>query len=91
MLIALILDAAGVEREAIAADHARSDENLAPSNDAWFAEAPTEEERQRRMRVAVPAGRTIVEVLEEVDRAYGSPASYLASSSLDTIVLRLRR
>jgi protein-tyrosine phosphatase len=91
LLVALLLDAAGVDREAIAADHARSDESWGPHNDAWFAEAPTEAERERRRRVAVPAGRTMVEVLEEVDRLYGGPAAYLGSDeSLDTLVLRLR-
>ena len=90
LLVALLLDAAGVEREAIAADHALSDESWGPRNEAWFAEAPTEAERQRRIRIAVPAGRTMVDVLEEVDRRYGGTAEYLATESLDTIVLRLR-
>lgn len=90
LLVALVLDAAGVGREAIAADHALSDENWAPHNDTWFAEAPTEAERQRRMRVAEPAGRTMIEILAEVDRVYGGPAAYLSTASLDTVVLRLR-
>jgi len=90
LLAALILDAAGVDREAIAADHALSDENWGPHNEAWFAEAPNEVERQRRMRVAVPAGRTMVEILEEVDRRYGGPHRYLSGDILDKLVLRLR-
>jgi protein-tyrosine phosphatase len=89
LLVALLLDAVGVPRETIAEDHARSDESFAPYNDAWFAAAPTEEERRRRMRVAVPAGRTMIDVLADVDRRYGGPAGYLGAS-LDTIVLRLR-
>jgi protein tyrosine/serine phosphatase len=90
LLVALVLDAAGVPRETIAADHALSDENFAPHNDAWFAEAATEEERQRRMRIAVPAGRTMIDVLDDVDRRWGGPAGYLGTNSLDTLVLRLR-
>ena len=90
LLVALLLDAAGVPRHAIADDHARSDESFAPYNDAWFAAAPTEEERGRRMRVAVPAGRTMLDVLDDVDRLYGGPSAYLDTTSLDTIVLRLR-
>ena len=90
VLVALLLDAAGVGREAIAADHARSDESWAPYNDAWFAEAGTEAERQRRIRVAVPAGRTMIEVLDQVDRSYGGAAAYLSTRSIDTLVLRLR-
>jgi len=91
LLVALILDAAGVGRDEIAADHGLSDESFAPYNDAWFAGAATEEERERRMRVAVPAGRTMIEVLGEVDRRYGGAAAYLESrESLDRLVLRLR-
>jgi protein-tyrosine phosphatase len=91
LVVALILDAAGVGRDEIAADHGLSDESFAPYNDAWFAGAATEEERERRMRVAVPAGRTMIEVLGEVDRRYGGAAAYLESrESLDRLVLRLR-
>ena len=90
MLVALLLDATGVTREAIASDHARSDESFAPHNDAWFAAAPSEEERQRRIRIAEPAGRTMIGVLEQIDRAYGGSASYLEADIIDTVVLRLR-
>jgi protein tyrosine/serine phosphatase len=90
MLVALLLDAVGVTREAIASDHARSDESWAPHNEAWFAAAASHDERRRRIRVAAPAGRTMIGVLEEVDRAYGGAATYLETESLDTTVLRLR-
>jgi hypothetical protein len=90
LLVALLLDAAGVARDAIAADHARSDESWAPYNDAWFAEAPTEAERERRIRIAQPAGRTMLDVLDEVDRDFGGASAYLGTPDLDTVVLRLR-
>jgi protein tyrosine/serine phosphatase len=90
LLVALLLDAAGVSREAIAADHALSDESWAPHNDAWFAEAPTEAERRRRIRIAEPAGQTMVEILAEIDAGHGGPARYLSAGGLDTVVLRLR-
>jgi protein-tyrosine phosphatase len=90
LAVALILAAAEVERAAIAADHALSDESLGPYNIPWFEEAPDEAERARRHRVADPAGETMLEVLAEVDRRYGSPTAYLDTSSLDRLVLRLR-
>jgi protein-tyrosine phosphatase len=90
LLVALLLDAAGVPREAITADHALSDDSWGPYNRAWFAAAPTEAERERRMRVAAPAGQTMLHVLAEVDRRYGGAAVYLDVVVLDTIVLRLR-
>jgi protein-tyrosine phosphatase len=71
LTVALILDAAGVERDAIAADHARSDESWAPYNPRWIEEATDPAEDARRRRITAPAGRTMVEVLEEVDRRYG--------------------
>jgi hypothetical protein len=90
LAVALILDAAGVVRTAIAEDHALSDASWAPHNPAWFEEATEPEEQARRRRVAAPAGETMVEVLAEVDRRYGGPAAYLGTESLDTVVLRLR-
>src|SRR4029077_20779208 len=62
---------AGVEPDAIAADHALSDESWAPYHDDWSAEAADDEERERRRRIAQPAGRTLVDVLEEIDRQDG--------------------
>ena len=87
---ALVLSAAGVDAEAIADDHALSDESWAPYNTAWLEGAPDEVEGARRRRIVQPAGRTMAEVLVEVDRRYGGPARYLGTPSLDTLVLRLR-
>jgi hypothetical protein len=77
LTVALLLRLAGVDPETIAADHALSDESWAPYHAAWFAEAPDDDERARRRRIAVPAGRTIVEVLEGVERRYGGAQEYL--------------
>ena len=64
---------AGVEPDAIAADHALSDESWAPYNEEWLAAAPDEHERERRRRISQPAGRTLVEVLEEIEERDGHP------------------
>jgi hypothetical protein len=66
----------------------------APFVDTWLAEAPSEAERERRRRVTEPAGRTMVEVLAELERLYGGPRSYLvdagaSSEDLDMLVVRL--
>ena len=85
---------AGVERDAIAADHALSDESWAPHNEEWFASAPDDEERARRRRISEPAGRTLVEVLEEIERAEGIRNRLLAAGAdegaLDRLAARLR-
>jgi protein-tyrosine phosphatase len=90
---ALLLRLAGVDAETIAADHALSDESWAPYNVRWFEEAPDGAERARRQRVAAPAGRTVAEVLAEVDLRYGGVRAYLRDASprnIDRIVVRLR-
>ena len=85
---------AGAEPEAIAADHALSDENWAPFNEAWLAEAPDAAERERRRRVSQPAGRTLVDVLEEIEHREGIRSLLLGAgadeASLDRLVARLR-
>ena len=85
---------AGVEHDAIAADHALSDENWAPRNAEWLAQAPDDTERERRMRVSKPAGRTLVDVLEEIERSEGIRERLLGAgaeeAALDRLVARLR-
>jgi protein-tyrosine phosphatase len=94
LVIALLLALVGVDYETIAADHALSEQNWAPFLGDFYAGAETEAELERRRRVTAPAGRAVVEVLEEVDRRYGGARRYLAEAGafeedLDRIVLRL--
>jgi protein-tyrosine phosphatase len=85
---------AGVEPDAIAADHALSDENLAPHNVEWLAAAADEQERERRRRILQPPGRTLVGVLEEIERHEGIRERLLGAgadeAALDRLVARLR-
>jgi protein-tyrosine phosphatase len=85
---------AGVEPDAIAADHALSDESWAPFHPDWFADAQDEQERERRRRVAQPAGRTLVEVLEELEEREGIRNLLLGAgadeAALGRLLARLR-
>jgi protein-tyrosine phosphatase len=95
LVVALLLAVAGVDPETIAADHALSEQNWAPFLDAFYAAAATDKELARRRRVTAPAGRAVIEVLDEVDRRYGGPRGFLTGAGVpaemvDTIVLRLR-
>jgi hypothetical protein len=85
---------AGVEPDAIAADHALSDESWAPYNAEWLAGAPDEHERERRRRVSRPAGRTLVGVLEEIEERDGIRNLLVGAgaddAALDRLVARLR-
>ena len=85
---------AGAEHDAIAADHALSDESWAPHNADWLAQAPDDAERERRRRISEPAGRALVEVLETIEKEEGIRERLLASgaeeAALDRLVARLR-
>ena len=85
---------AGVEPEAIAADHALSDESWGPFNEEWLAEAPDEAERERRRRISAPAGRTLADVLEQLEEREGIRNLLLGAgadeASLDRLAARLR-
>jgi protein-tyrosine phosphatase len=94
LVVALLLALTGVDPETIAVDHALSEQNWAPFLDAFYAGAETAEELERRRRVTAPAGRALVEVLEEVGARYGGARPYLLGAGasredLDRIVLRL--
>ena len=85
---------AGVEHDAIAADHALSDLHLAERSASWLAQSADEKERERRERVIQPPGRTLVDVLEEIEAAEGIRARLLDAgadeAALDRLVGRLR-
>jgi protein tyrosine/serine phosphatase len=85
---------AGVEPDVIAADHALSDENLAVRSSDWLAQATSEEELERRRRVIQPSGRTLSEVLVEIEATEGIRARLISAgadeAALDRLVARLR-
>jgi hypothetical protein len=85
---------AGVDLETIAADHALSDESWGPHNAEWLAAAPDEQERERRRRISQPAGRTLAEVLEELEQREGIRNLLVGAGAdeavLDRLVARLR-
>jgi protein-tyrosine phosphatase len=85
---------AGVEPDVIAADHALSDESWGLHNGSWLAEAPDEQERDRRRRIIQPAGSTLAEVLAEIEETEGIRNRLVAAgareAALDRLVGRLR-
>jgi hypothetical protein len=85
---------AGVDPDTIAADHALSDENWAPHNSEWVDRAEDEEERERRLRVLRPPGRTLADVLEQIEAGEGIRNRLLGAgadeAALDRLTARLR-
>ena len=91
LVTAFLLHIAGVDDEQIAADYALSEERLQPRHAAWLEEAGTEAERERIRRVASTPAESMVGVLEELERRYGSIEAFLRASGLTDEDLRLAR
>jgi protein-tyrosine phosphatase len=91
LVTALLLHLAGVDNEQIAADYATSEERLRPRHDVWLDEAGTEAERERIRRIAATPAESMVGVLEELERRYGSIAAYLRAGSLSDEDVELAR
>jgi len=83
VLVALLLDNAAVEREAIDADYALSDLWLQPLYREWAREAGLQEtvSADQIRRYASPPG-TMLSLLSELDRDYGGTPAYLLSIGL---------
>jgi hypothetical protein len=68
---------AGVGLEDIAADYALSEERLRPRHERWYAEAADEAELERLRRITATPAASMVGVLEELERRYGSVEAFL--------------
>jgi protein-tyrosine phosphatase len=91
LLVALLLRVAGVEDPEIAADYAVSEERLRPRHEAWLSEAGTEAERERIRRIAATPAASMLAVLEELERRYGSVEGYLRAGGVGDEELELVR
>jgi protein tyrosine/serine phosphatase len=95
LVSALLLRLAGVSIETVADDYAASEEALAEAHVKWVEAAPDERERARRSVFGHAPAHVMAEVLEEVERRYGSVRGYLeaagvAPEELDALRGRLR-
>ena len=95
LVTAFLLRIAGVPIAEIAADYALSEERLRTRHEQWFARAADEAELARLHRIAATPESSMVEVLEELERRYGSIEGYLRAGGateedLDRARARLR-
>jgi protein-tyrosine phosphatase len=85
---------AGVEPDVIAADHALSDDCWGPHNGEWVERAEDDAERARRLRILQPLGRTLADVLEEIEATDGIRDRLLGAgadeAALNRLTARLR-
>jgi protein-tyrosine phosphatase len=91
LVSAFLLRLAGVPIDDIAADYALSEERLRTRHEQWFAEAADEAELERLHRIAATPASSMVEVLEELERRYGSIEGYLRAGGATGEELRRAR
>lgn len=93
--VALALAAAGVDREAIVADYARTERMLPPERNAQIVARlrATHPEAKHLEELATRSPASVMrDLLERLDRDYGSPTDYLRSHGLgDDEIGELRR
>lgn len=77
LVSAFLLRLAGVPIEEIATDYSLSEERLRTRHEEWFAEAADEAELERLHRISRTPASSMKQVLEELERRYGSIAGYL--------------
>jgi protein-tyrosine phosphatase len=77
LVSAFLLRLAGVPIEEIATDYSLSEERLRTRHEEWFAQAADEAELERLHRISKTPASSMVDVLEELERRYGSIAGYL--------------
>jgi protein-tyrosine phosphatase len=91
LVTAFLLRLAGVHIGEIAADYALSEQRLRTRHEEWFASAADEAELARLHRIAATPESSMVEVLEELERRYGSIEGYLrAGGATDEDLERAR-
>ena len=82
-MTALLLRVAGVPADAVAADYALTEANLAPSAAEWIAAALDEDDRRRRILLQPAPADAMRGVLDELDARHGDVPGYLRGGGVD--------
>jgi protein-tyrosine phosphatase len=77
LIAALLLRLAGVATADIAADYGLSSENIKPLWQLWVDDAGDDAERELRRRLSASPAEAMVQVLETLERDYGSAEAFL--------------
>ena len=92
LVIALALRLAGQSLDAVAADYARTESNLAQRHARWIGEAPDETERRRRELLGPAPAGAMRRVVEELESRHGSVEEYLRGGGLsDAAIVSVRK
>jgi protein tyrosine/serine phosphatase len=86
VLVALLLDAAGVDHDEIVADYARSGERMAPIIERWMTNnrSSTMSEQLAAFTAMAPP-ETMVQVLDHLSARWGGAAGFLADHGVSDI------
>jgi protein tyrosine/serine phosphatase len=82
LVAALLLRLAGVSIDEIGRDYSFSGPNLAVTLDDWLDSAPTEAERQRRIKLSTTPAAAMARVIASIEERHGSVAGYLEAGGL---------
>jgi protein-tyrosine phosphatase len=90
LVAAMSLALAGVGVDAIAADYAETDSQMAARYEAWLAASPPEKLQEMRDDLRCPPER-IIGVLEHLEERWGGAEAYLEAAGLSSAAItRLR-
>lgn len=82
LLLALMIEAIGGDRDELAADYGLSADNLAERLAAWTGEGLSERNRTMRRKLMESREEQLLAVLDYVDERYGGPRGYLLANGL---------
>ena len=83
LVAAMTLALAGVSVDAIAADYAETDSQMAARYEAWLAASPPEKLQEMRDDLRCPPER-IIGVLQHLEQRWGGAEAYLDAGGLST-------
>ncbi|MBN9099728.1 MAG: tyrosine-protein phosphatase [Pseudonocardia sp.] len=81
-LVALVLDAVGVERDAVVADYVRSSEQIEAMFRRWTAASGAPMPSAEELAPHHPRGEVMVAVLDRLDAGHGGAAGWLRAHGL---------
>jgi protein-tyrosine phosphatase len=91
LLLALMIEAVGGDRDELAADYGLSADNLAERLAAWTGEGLSEQNRLMRRKLMDSREEALLAVLAHVDEKYGGPREYLLGNGLTAAELEAFR
>lgn len=92
IVVAMLLELADVEREAVVADYALTEGRVGPLVDDWIADADDPADREMRRRISAAPSTAMAATLDALDELHGGAHAYLRRSGVaEESLERIRR